>query len=234
MAAAVVLRVRVRIAFVVAVHALQLRDARIRIGGFRPRKQRRRTRSAGQHLHPAAVRQYPADVLLPPTRRRREVSVRNRGRGGRIARRGAHELHVPHVARRNQPPQTDGLSTAGIDARPHRFRTGDGRVPHHRRGNRVRRYGDQHHRPKEERGIHQSPAGQGIFVPGPRRLRQPLDAQAVRQRLPAGGRRAARLPHEAGPRPPVRAPKSVSIRSVRRITNCTRFPSGNSAPHGRT
>lgn len=163
MAAAVVLRVRVRIAFVVAVHALQLRDARIRIGGFRPRKQRRRTRSAGQHLHPAAVRQYPADVLLPPTRRRREVSVRNRGRGGRIARRGAHELHVPHVARRNQPPQTDGLSTAGIDARPHRFRTGDGRVPHHRRGNRVRRYGDQHHRPKEERGIHQSPAGQGIF-----------------------------------------------------------------------
>ena len=149
MAAAVVLRVRVRIAFVVAVHALQLRDARIRIGGFRPRKQRRRTRSAGQHLHPAAVRQYPADVLLPPTRRRREVSVRNRGRGGRIARRGAHELHVPHVARRNQPPQTDGLSTAGIDARPHRFRTGDGRVPHHRRGNRVRRYGDQHHRPKK-------------------------------------------------------------------------------------
>ena len=81
MAAAVVLRVRVRIAFVVAVHALQLRDARIRIGGFRPRKQRRRTRSAGQHLHPAAVRQYPADVLLPPTRRRRAVSVRNRGRG---------------------------------------------------------------------------------------------------------------------------------------------------------
>lgn len=51
----------------------------------------------------------------------------------------------------------------GIDARPHRFRTGDGRVPHHRRGNRVRRYGDQHHRPKEERGIQPKSCGTRDF-----------------------------------------------------------------------
>ena len=163
MAAAVVLRVRVRIAFVVAVHALQLRDARIRIGGFRPRKQRRRTRSAGATPTPSSSSTVSC---------RRSITANSPPKGGFRPKSRAWRSNratwsartsCSDVARRNQPPQTDGLSTAGIDARPHRFRTGDGRVPHHRRGNRVRRYGDQHHRPKEERGIHQSPAGQRDF-----------------------------------------------------------------------
>lgn len=68
MAAAVVLHVPFRFARMVAVHALQLHNAQLRVDFVRRRGQGRRTRFQGQYLHRATVRQHPSDVLLPPAR----------------------------------------------------------------------------------------------------------------------------------------------------------------------
>ena len=176
---------------------MELRSRRFRRGRFRGRRDRA-PRPRRPHLHRPGVRQHPADLLCASAAQRRAVSRFAVRRGRHAPPAAKRELHVPLDAGGDQQTPYGALSAVGIDVGARRSGDARRRLPHHVLGYRVRRHGDQSHRPRKERPFHRGDDPQGLPLSGACGGGQSVDAQGVRRRLSAARRFAAVVPPQTG------------------------------------